>query len=392
MKMRHFLIIGIAAILMTSGCGKSDKVKVEIVPINDASVEGDEKEATFVAESSDSEVDDSIDYTPVEVEVSEVDGDRLRSELTVLVGDIFGLTSTELMEKYPGAKQDYTMTNSYGDSYITMNVKNDDTEYKATILYATSPESYWSYCIFGTSVTDSILALPDDCTGSYILFEDHVSIMINNIDKQTWCEFNITEQAATSLGIQTGADYTLDMSAVDWKKQYSDFMTEYMKRQSDTTRDLSTFSLIYLNDDDIPEIFMEGDCEATGSALFYIGKNGLATITYLSRLGGSYIPRGNVLIHSQGHMGQYYDIEYCLDRGCLKMKNYGYYSDSNPEYDESTDSFICSDYYWNGRPVDKDEYDRLFEASYDASELQNLVDNPVIKGMTYQELQEELKE
>lgn len=392
MKMRHFLIIGIAAILMTSGCGKSDKVKVEIVPINDASVEGDEKEAIFVAESSDSEVDDSIDYTPVEVEVSEVDGDRLRSELTVLVGDIFGLTSTELMEKYPGAKLDYTMTNSYGDSYITMNVKNDDTEYKATILYATSPESYWSYCIFGTSVTDSILALPDDCTGSYILFEDHVSIMINNIDKQTWCEFNITEQAATSLGIQTGADYTLDMSAVDWKKQYSDFMTEYMKRQSDTTRDLSTFSLIYLNDDDIPEIFMEGDCEATGSALFYIGKNGLATITYLSRLGGSYIPRGNVLIHSQGHMGQYYDIVYCLDRGCLKMKNYGYYSDSNPEYDESTDSFICSDYYWNGRPVDKDEYDRLFEASYDASELQNLVDNPVIKGMTYQELQEELKE
>ncbi len=62
------------------------------------------------------------------------------------------------------------------------------------------------------------------------------------------------------------------------------------------------WELIYVDSDDIPELVLSGDCEASGSVLFSI-YNGKIYKSYLS-LGFSYIPYKNRVLDGRGmHMG-----------------------------------------------------------------------------------------
>lgn len=131
------------------------------------------------------------------------------------------------------------------------------------------------------------------------------------------------------------------------------------------------YEVIYLDEDDIPELVVIGDCEAAGCRIvsYYEGE---VHENYLSRLYFSYIEKGNLLCNSDGHMDYYYDIVYKLEKGELIAVGEGYYGaedNSNVQYDEAGDPIYV--YEWNGKQVTEEEYDQALDTLYDWGDSQN---------------------
>ncbi len=63
-----------------------------------------------------------------------------------------------------------------------------------------------------------------------------------------------------------------------------------------------TYNLVYLDDDDVPELFVSSEYEAGGEMLvsYYDGKT---EYYHISRLGARYIERSGLFYANNGHMG-----------------------------------------------------------------------------------------
>lgn len=124
-----------------------------------------------------------------------------------------------------------------------------------------------------------------------------------------------------------------------------------------------SFSFIYLDDDEIPELVLQGDSEAAGNIIctYY---NGSVVEMYTSRLNFDYLEKQGLLCNSDGNMGYYYDNVYNLKDGQftkIAEGNYGeaYDADGNLVTDENGN--IAFEYSWNSQQVTADEYDELLE-------------------------------
>lgn len=127
------------------------------------------------------------------------------------------------------------------------------------------------------------------------------------------------------------------------------------------------FTLIYLDDDDVPELIMAGSDEARGNVLVAYTKDGVKE-NQLNRLFFTYIERGNQLCNSEGLMDYYYDLVLTLRDGELVLTDQGYYGaedNTNVQFDENGERIYR--YEWNGKQVTKDEYAKALNAVYDQS-------------------------
>lgn len=144
----------------------------------------------------------------------------------------------------------------------------------------------------------------------------------------------------------------------DWKQAYADYLPEH-------TVDIypRRFVLIYLDDDDIPEIADIGRAEAEGSRILNYS-NGAVHETQLRRLSFSYIPRGNLLLNNEGNMGHYIATVYSIVDGQMTVIANGTKDtiEDPPVLDESGYS-----YTWNGTPVTAEEYKAELAAVFDES-------------------------
>lgn len=126
----------------------------------------------------------------------------------------------------------------------------------------------------------------------------------------------------------------------------------------------SGYSLIYLNDDDIPELVAHGNSEASGMKICYYVDGNLVE-TQLGRTGISYIKKGSLLLNSDGNMGYYYDVVYEMTDGKLLITNEGSWmedhTDAQGNYDKWNGNYI---YTWNGKTVSKEAYFSELEKVY----------------------------
>ena len=125
------------------------------------------------------------------------------------------------------------------------------------------------------------------------------------------------------------------------------------------------YALIYLDDDDIPEVVEVGSFEAMGCKILNYS-NGEVRETQLNRLYFSYIERGNLLCNSEGNMDNYYDLVYSIIDGEMTLIAYGYYGaedNSNVQFDEAGEPIYV--YEWNGVKMEKEEYEKELNAVYD---------------------------
>lgn len=154
----------------------------------------------------------------------------------------------------------------------------------------------------------------------------------------------------------------MDGSYSDWKEAYLSVL------HSDETflepgYNIS-FALIYVDDDDIPELVVNTNVEAGGCQI-YSFHDGNTALLQTSRLGFTYIEKGDLLCNSDGHMDYYYDMVFRLSDGAWEQIGDGAYGGQNEGVDEESGRYICSDYSWDGEDVTREEYMERLSGIYD---------------------------
>ncbi len=161
----------------------------------------------------------------------------------------------------------------------------------------------------------------------------------------------------------------LSENELEWKeRQLESFATwqeayaAYIKRRDNINwmQDYGCYSLIYVDDDEIPELYIDTRDMAMGEFVvsFYDGHMGVMN---RERVGLHYMEHGGLLYSESGNMGFYPCNIYRLEKGEFSEIGTGWYSES---YKEETVNF---DYFWEGRPVT--------EIGYEAH-IMELIDKP----------------
>ena len=164
-------------------------------------------------------------------------------------------------------------------------------------------------------------------------------------------------------------DIPTQQSTADYRQAYLDFLKD--KQESHVS-----FALIYIDNDEIPELYLSGVCEAEGDMVCSF-KNGVVVYQYLGRThGGKYIERSGNLINQNGHMGNYYDNVYQLNKnGFSEILNASYterYEDlGNGEYN------VIREYLIGGTTVSEAEYHHAVDSAFDLSRAVRLDEEAV---------------
>lgn len=153
----------------------------------------------------------------------------------------------------------------------------------------------------------------------------------------------------------------------DWKAAYLSYLDAY------EYADRCTYSLIYVDEDDIPELMIDTGYEAGGCFILTF-HDGVLDGWQSDRLNVTYIEKGNLICNSDGNMGHYYDNVYTIQDGKWCFVEGGYWGDGpdGVQFDENG-SYI-EVYYWNGKnenvdwwsgkEVSREEYESHLNSVY----------------------------
>lgn len=151
-----------------------------------------------------------------------------------------------------------------------------------------------------------------------------------------------------------------------WQKAYIENIESKRGKQMN-----EGYALIYLDDDEIPELVEIGTCAAAGCRVVHY-HDGAAYEAQLSRLNFTYIEKSGLLCNSDGHMDYYYDIVYSLEGGILApiaSGLWGWLDESvYGQFDESGNPLYV--YEWNGVRMEQAEYEEELNKIYDTSKMQ----------------------
>ena len=110
-----------------------------------------------------------------------------------------------------------------------------------------------------------------------------------------------------------------------WADAYYDYLIDFDRKYGKDGYDgleCRTYDYIYVNDDDVPELILQGQDEATGN-LILTYSDGKIDELQTSRLYFDYIEKENRLRNSEGHMGYYYDYIYTIKDGKWEIHSEG---------------------------------------------------------------------
>ncbi len=181
-------------------------------------------------------------------------------------------------------------------------------------------------------------------------------------------EKKLSQDANSALAVHT-IQSAKNFIGIDRKPQLKPWQQAYLSylHTDSVPESLAGYTLIYLDEDEIPELVEVGICEAEGCHLINYSHDSVH-ITQLERLYFTYIERGNQLCNSEGLMDNYYDLIYSIVDGKMELTDSGYYGawlNSNIELDENGKPVYR--YKWNGIEVDSSEYERELNKVYDSS-------------------------
>jgi len=186
-------------------------------------------------------------------------------------------------------------------------------------------------------------------------------------------------------------------TVLDWKTAYLDYVE---KRETQYGKESAYgfdfyYALVYVDNDDIPELYAMGAYEADGD-LICSYKNGRIIEQGLARTrGGKYVERSGVFVNQNGKQGHYYSIVYQLDEtGFSPILNASYTERYVPlENDplegvppEGDEYEIIKEYFIDDKSVTKDEYDAAINAYVDLSQTVKFYENSVSYDIIKQQI------
>ena len=168
--------------------------------------------------------------------------------------------------------------------------------------------------------------------------------------------------AASSAPPSEGTQQTSPASSAvskPWKQAYINYI------RATNAGDWMGYQLIYINNDDIPELYLNGAAEAQGDLVCTFA-NGTVVSEQLSRVNGmAYLEKQNVFCNSNGNMGRFYDVIYSIQQGQIVQTHEGVYGmedNANPELDENGE--VVYQYSWDGQEVSETEYKQKLNAVF----------------------------
>ena len=172
-------------------------------------------------------------------------------------------------------------------------------------------------------------------------------------------------------------------SSADEPSGYEEAYLEFLKDKKDSHR---LFSLVFVDGDDIPELYLSGVTEATGDMIATF-KNGAVEYLRLNRCdGGKYIEKSGNIINQNGHMGYYYDNVYKLDEnGFSEVLSVRY--TENYERAEGEEYTVRREYFISDVAVTEAEYNEAVSSAFDLSKAVRLSDN----ALSYDEIIQKLE-
>lgn len=243
----------------------------------------------------------------------------------------------------------YYYNNGYGSEYIKFIQISADGSTK-------SDGEFWWYDENKNGNMDV-----EDSFDIYIGYDDSLEKYVGSeeIDMEQYIQYkneHSSQQAGNEL---EWTDRRLNEFAT-WLEAYIDFL----KKPADTIwvgHGDEECSLIYIDDDDIPELYINTHVMATGVIMvsFYEGK---VRSMVRGRGGIRYIEYGGLLYSDWGNMGFYPCDIYMLEKGEFSEIGTGWLRE---RIDDNT--FIDYAYYWEGKEVTETEYEECIKEKIDKS-------------------------
>lgn len=201
----------------------------------------------------------------------------------------------------------------------------------------------------GESVTDTISAsvLAENTISAESIRNEEAS------EKETISEEKLTEDSTDSHRSDTD---------LNWKEAYISFINDNYDSNEDTE-----YTLIYLDADDIPELFIRNSCEADGELVATYFK-GRVVSKELSRIGSQYIENEGLIYTDTGHTDLYPVTVTQLKNGKFTNIAAGkkFVSEEDlKKMNEDENYPYTLTYQWGGKIVTEDEFRDKLAAVYD---------------------------
>ncbi len=180
------------------------------------------------------------------------------------------------------------------------------------------------------------------------------------------------ETPTTTLPAQNIQEAQKDSNQTNNETTTPEWKTAYLEFIENNKGAYTSFSLVFVDDDDVPELYMSGVDEAQGDLLCSY-KNGTVVDAYMNRIsGGKYVERGGTVINQNGHMGRYYTTVYKLDENgftkvlsALLVEHVEFVENTDDSGRPGAEEYIISyEYSIEGQPVSEDEYNAAIHTSF----------------------------
>lgn len=215
--------------------------------------------------------------------------------------------------------------------------------------------------------------------------KEHIQIpeTTNQTEQETTAPENIAPE--TTAPVETVPETTVPPTTEaprvsDWKKAY-------LKYLESAKESYGAYALVYIDGDDIPELYLNGDSEATGDAVCTY-KNGKVIDLQLRRTwGGSYIPGSGQIMNVNGNMGYYTtDIYKLTGSGFVCVWSGLEEQEFIPSENDDEEGTFISTYSIGDQIVSETEYYAAIEAKFNTARAKELHDNTMSYAAIRQEI------
>ena len=225
------------------------------------------------------------------------------------------------------------------------------------------------YKLSGTDLTLDFEVLKDEGTWYYSSNGEE-----EEIDESAACSY--IDQLSEFLWLPIkDADTTAEDEEKlekEWKEAYTNYVKEHGNLTGSFGDALDIYALVDINGDSIPELYGNLGTTANGDFVAtYSKENGLSVQT-LWNYGFSYIPKRNLFREVYGHMDQYEDRIYSIEKGNFVIKYKGVYGSSEVPVPTDTDGMPIYTYSWEGEEMSEEDYEQRLSEVYNTDEAIDL--------------------
>ena len=187
----------------------------------------------------------------------------------------------------------------------------------------------------------------------------------------------ITEPTEVTNPLETTTP-TEESAMAEWKKAYLEFLEI-------NHFEFSSYRLVYVDGDDIPELYLSGICEAGGDSVCSFKNGEVIQVRLKRKWGGYFIPGSGMILNCNGNMGYYSTDVYNLTESSFVLLLSGLEIQSY-DYLENGDLKITSEYFLEDEPVSEEEFYAAIAAVFDYSEASSLYQGEV----SYDEIRQQI--